>query len=84
MSPFRETDTQNKTEAVKTHLPYQSAEVPQALPRWKMSGDHGPAPVFRARAFPLCFGGRGRDSVGKPMHACLAQEDREEGVPGTK
>lgn len=69
MCPRRETDTQKKTEAVMTHLPYQCAEMPQALPRWEMSGDHGSAPVFGARDFPLSFGGAGRESEGKLMHA---------------
>ena len=84
MCPQRETYTQKKTEAVMTHLPYQCAKVPQALPRWDMSGDYGPPPVFRARAFPLRFGGVGGESAGKLMHAWVAQEDREEGVSGTK
>jgi len=84
MCPQRETNTQKKTEAVMTHLPYQCAEVPQALPRWHMSRDHGPTPVFGARAFALCFGGAGRETAGKLMHAWVAQEDKEEGVSGTK
>lgn len=52
--------------------------MPQALPRWEMSGNHGPAPFFRARAFPSPFG-----VAEKLMHAWVAQEDREEGVSGT-
>lgn len=74
MCPGRETDTQKKTEAVMTHLPYQCAEAPQAFPRREMSGDHGPAPIFGASAFHLRFEG-----AGKLMGAWVAREDREEG-----
>lgn len=84
MCPRRETNIQKKTEAVMTHLPYQCAEVPQALPRWEMSRDHGPAPVSRAKAFPMRFGGAGGESAGKLTHAWVAQEDGDEGVSGTK
>lgn len=66
-----------------SHLPQQCAEKTQALPKRKISGDHGPAPVFEATAFPLSWGSR-QESAGQVMHAWVAQEDREEVISGTK
>lgn len=38
----------------------------------------------RARAFPLRLGGAGREGAGMLVHSWVAQEDRQEGVTGTK
>lgn len=78
-----ETDTRENKEAVMSHLPHQCAEETQALPKRDISRDHGPAPVFGARAFPLPWGSR-QESAGQVMHARVAQEDREEVISGTK
>lgn len=66
-----------------SHLPYPCAEEKQALPKREISRDHGPAPVFGPRAFPLSWGSR-QESAGQVMHAWVAQKDREEVISGTK
>lgn len=50
---------------------------------FQISRDHGPAPVFGARAFPLSLRSR-QENAGQVMHAWVAQEDREEVISGTK
>lgn len=83
MCSHSETGTQEKKDAVVSHLSHQCAEEIQALPRWEISRDHGPAPGFGARAFPLSLRSR-QENAGQVMHAWVAQEDGEEVISGTK